>query len=207
MRIAAWTIFSSLLVAAASAQLSAGHDASSSSVLLESRNIASTTGSALQLEPRDEEVEIDVEEEEEEDVEGDAIEARGRRKPHHRNHKHSRAGRKKNKHKAHHAVPSPAAGKGKFHGKGTFFKPNQGSCGKWNTVNDHVVALSSDIYQGGSHCFKSVNICHGSKCANAYVADLCPGCKKTSLDMTPSLFKELADPNLGVIDIQWSFTS
>ncbi len=70
-----------------------------------------------------------------------------------------------------------------------------------------IVALSSDIYQGGSHCFKGVNICHGSKCANAYVADLCPGCKRTSLDMTPSLFKELADPNLGVIDIQWSFTS
>lgn len=158
--------------------------------------------------------EIDVEVDEGEDdqeydnaaSEGSTLEQRNQhdKKTHHRSDKQAGRRRKShNRHKHHDNRKRPS--KGTFSGKGTFFKPNQGSCGKWNTANDKIVALSKDIYQGGSHCFKRVKVCHGARCADATVADLCPGCKPTSLDMTPSLFKQLASLEAGVIDIKWSF--
>lgn len=233
MRFTSLALYSSLIVAAASGHITS-HNVdvgSSSSALLMSRATSSHPSSSvanLSLEKRAEEVieEVDVELDDEEEEDGDddptssdgALEARGKKhknKSHHRSKKHS--GRSGHKKKQHHKKPvqkhnnhsndvvPTSTGGGKYNGKGTFFRPDQGACGAWNTVNDKIVALSSDIYQGGSHCFEAVRICHGSKCANAKVADLCPGCHKTSLDMSPSLFKELANPDLGVIDIQWSF--
>ncbi|SPO24508.1 uncharacterized protein UTRI_03777 [Ustilago trichophora] len=209
MRFTHLALYSSLIVAAASAHITnPGPGSSSSSALLLNRD-ASTQSSPVanfSLEKRDEEIveEVDIEVDDNEDDEAsDELEPRGKhhkKKSHHRSSKHS--GRRSSHKKKNHLHATQG---GKYSGKGTFFKPNQGSCGKWNTVNDKIVALSADIYQGGSHCFKSVRVCHGSKCANAQVADLCPGCHRTSLDMTPSLFKELANPDLGVIDIQWSF--
>lgn len=228
MRFTSLVLASSLIVAAASAHISTNNGVASSSLL--ARDIASSSSSApaIALQKRDDAVveEIDVEVDDDEEEDG-SLEARGKqhkkhhKKSHHRNAKH-RASHKKEQHKVHveekhHKKPAPhhknhsdatvatAGSGGQFHGKGTFFQPDQGACGKWNTAEDKIVALSADIYQGGSHCFKGVRICHGSKCVGAKVADLCPGCHKTSLDMTPSLFDELADPEVGVIDIQWSF--
>lgn len=170
-------------------------------------------------------VKIVIEEDEDEDEDGEDEESqeggllkRGRRHRHDRSGKHSGRRQKSHhhdhdehyiEHKAHHKLhqfdTASSSGSGPFEGKGTFFQPNQGACGNWNTPQDKIVALSSDIYQSGSHCGQKVHICHGDKCADAVVADLCPGCKHTSLDMTESLFKEFAPLDIGVIDIKWSF--
>ncbi|SPO23695.1 uncharacterized protein UTRI_03777_B [Ustilago trichophora] len=211
MRFTSLALYSSLIVAAVSAHITnpdVGSSSSSSLLVARDASTQSPTVANFSLEKRDEEiveVDIEVDDDDDDEASGD-LEARGKhhkKKSHHRSHKHS--GRRSGHKKKHHHNQNHTSAGGKFSGKGTFFKPNQGSCGKWNTANDKIVALSADIYQGGSHCFKGVRICHGSKCANAQVADLCPGCHHTSLDMTPSLFKELANPDLGVIDIQWSF--
>lgn len=224
MRLTSLAFFSSLIVAAAGAHLSGNDASSSSSALLLTREVVfpSAPVAGLNLERRAEEYveEVDVEIDDDDASSEGPLETRGRKhkkaKAHHRSAKHSgrRSGHKKKQQQHHKQPPAPkrpthvktaATSGGKFNGKGTFFRPDQGACGAWNTVNDKIVALSADIYQGGKHCFSSVRICHGSKCANAKVADLCPGCHHTSLDMSPSLFKELANPDVGVIDIQWSF--
>lgn len=172
------------------------------------------------------EIDGDVDNDDDEDDDEDAddeestLEPRGRkhkkhRKTHHRSRKHSSSSSKGHRRSRHHkkpkhqthsnsASPSSVAGS-TFRGKGTFFKPNQGACGARNTVNDHIVALSADVYKGGKHCFEGVKVCYRGKCVPAKVADLCPGCPRTSLDMSPSLFKALANPDLGTIDISWSF--
>ncbi|TKY85471.1 hypothetical protein EX895_005633 [Sporisorium graminicola] len=235
MRIITLALCSSLVIAAASAHISTLNAASSSSgsaLLARSEAVASSARvSSLGLQKRAETEDVvvdevdegdddsDYEDEEEEVVEEvDVLEARAKKhkKAHHRSAKHSGGRRTHKKH--HHKKPKrpshPSHKKekthkayttGTFQGKGTFFDPDQGACGEWNTGADKIVALSSDIYQGGAHCFERVNICHAGKCVKAKVADLCPGCKHTSLDMSPSLFRELASPDLGVIDIQWSF--
>lgn len=227
MRFTLLALFSALVVAAASAQLSHGDVASSSSssLLLARADAASSSSliNNLTVQKRDESpsavADADADDDDEEEIdevevldEATSLESRGRRHRKHSRHRSSRH-RKKHRHAQKHHAKKPhrktqyaAQDDGTYSGKGTFFKPNQGACGKWNTGADKIVALSADIYDQGAHCFDGVRICHGGKCVNAKVADLCPGCKHTSLDMSPSLFKELANPDVGVIDIQWSFT-
>lgn len=228
MRFTTLALYSSLIVVAASAHIStlnAASSSSSSSLLLARSDVAlsgSTLASEAGLQKRAEVVEEEAVEVAEDDGDGetvveeqvDTIEARGKKhhkKAHHRSGKHSGGRRTHKKHHQHphasHAsqVHQDYTSSGSFQGKGTFFSPDQGACGKWNTGADKIVALSADIYHDGAHCFEGVRICHGGKCVNAKVADMCPGCRPTSLDMSPSLFKELASPEVGVIDIQWSF--
>ena len=224
MRFTTLAICSSLIVAAASAHVSSpdvGSSASSSSSLLArsdavTASVSSSVTTNLSLQKRDDldsaegEEDDDGEgddEEESDDLSSENLETRRKhhKHPHSHHHQHQHQHHPHHRSKKHGKTVHAVSTSGTFRGKGTFFQPNQGACGKWNTANDKIVALSSDVYRGGRHCFQEVKICHSGRCANARVADLCPGCRRTSLDMTPSLFKELADPSIGVIDIQWTF--
>lgn len=213
MRFSTLALCSALIAAAVSAHTSpVGSVASSSSSLLLSRDAPAQPASAniVNITKRGEEVdieEVDIQEGDDDEEQG-GLQARA--KKHHKKHTHHRStkhsGHKKHQ-KSHtvHATADIATGR-MFNGKGTFFKPDQGACGAWNVPSDHIVALSSDIYQDGEHCFDSIEVCHNGKCVPAKVADECPGCHHTSLDMTSSLFKELANLDIGVIDIKWRFT-
>ncbi|KAL1741654.1 RlpA-like double-psi beta-barrel-protein domain-containing protein-containing protein, partial [Schizophyllum fasciatum] len=81
----------------------------------------------------------------------------------------------------------------------TFYDPNggYGACGKKLQNNDMIVALSSDRYQSGSHY-------QGKKIA-VTVEDLCPGCQKSSLDLSRGAFQKIANLDLGIIDVEWWF--
>ncbi|SNX87301.1 uncharacterized protein MEPE_06011 [Melanopsichium pennsylvanicum] len=220
MHLTSLAFYSGLVIATASAHISGIDGSSSSSALLHSGNVALQSASIanLSIEKRVEDL-IETDEEfdgEEDDSVEEVLEIRGRKhkkETHHRSSKHSgRSQHKKYKQRTskkktqkQNNTTSSSVGQ-KYSGKGTYFTPNQGSCGAWNTESDKIVALSEDIYQSGTHCFRGVEICHGSKCAAAKVADLCPGCHHTSLDMSKSLFKEFAHLDVGVIDIQWYFT-
>ena len=229
MRISTLALYSCLIAAAASVSISNTNNnfAESSLSALLARDASSPSSSSLTNlsfakragEVVEEVVELDDDDDDDEDEDDPEtnLEARARKhrhRKHHRSRKHrsssSSKSHRRSKHGKHHSSHSVSTSSsnnsGSFKGKGTFFKPNKGACGKRNTVNDYIVALSSDVYKGGKHCFGGVKVCYGGKCVSAKVADLCPGCHRTSLDMSPSLFKALADPDLGVIDISWSFT-
>lgn len=114
---------------------------------------------------------------------------------------------RKSQHSAHKHSKHPAgrSSHNGYHGKGTYFKPNHGACGNYNDSKDYIVALSADVYDDGRHCQRSVHVCHKSRCVDAKVTDLCPGCDHTSLDMSPAVFNALANPEEGVIGVDWSF--
>ncbi|KAI0693977.1 RlpA-like double-psi beta-barrel-protein domain-containing protein-containing protein [Cytidiella melzeri] len=89
----------------------------------------------------------------------------------------------------------------------TWFDTGLGACGWTNVNSDKVIALASDIYDGGAHCGKKIKITNTETGATAVgtVADECPGCSGMGLDLTPSLFEELGNLDQGVLSISWNY--
>ncbi|KAJ7128419.1 RlpA-like double-psi beta-barrel-protein domain-containing protein-containing protein [Mycena epipterygia] len=81
----------------------------------------------------------------------------------------------------------------------TFYLPGggTGACGNSIQNSDFSVALSSANYDNGAH-FQGKSI-------TVKVEDLCPGCASNGIDLTEGAFESLANKDLGVIDVTWSF--
>ncbi|KAJ8080418.1 hypothetical protein PM082_017251 [Marasmius tenuissimus] len=93
------------------------------------------------------------------------------------------------------------------HGRGTWFRPGMGNCGKRNTDNDPIVAIGRNLYNrnGGGNCDQWVSITANGKTAYGLTRDSCPECSDDDLDMSPSLFKRFDNLDVGVLDIKWEF--
>ncbi|KAI1382648.1 RlpA-like double-psi beta-barrel-protein domain-containing protein-containing protein [Hypoxylon trugodes] len=89
-----------------------------------------------------------------------------------------------------------------FSGDMTYYTPGLGSCGETNSEGDAVVALSSS--QTG-HCNKNINIHYNGQTASAKVVDTCPGCGGDGIDVSPTVFKELANLDQGRVSVTWEF--
>jgi len=87
-------------------------------------------------------------------------------------------------------------------GRGTWYEPGLGSCGKTNSRADAVVALSTNF--GKQYCGKSISISYGGKTTNAVVEDSCPSCGNGDVDMSPAVFDKLASLDVGKIQMKWS---
>ncbi|KAK0434176.1 uncharacterized protein EV420DRAFT_1654150 [Desarmillaria tabescens] len=63
-------------------------------------------------------------------------------------------------------------------GEATWYTPNGGvgvgACGAPMQNSDHIVALSSDQYAGGAHCWKHIGVHYKGKFVDATIGDLCP---------------------------------
>jgi hypothetical protein len=90
-------------------------------------------------------------------------------------------------------------------GTGTWYNPGLGNCGETNTASQFVVAISTQIYDNGTHCKKQVQISYNGQAVKAMVVDSCPGCGQDDLDMSPATFEELAPLSVGNIKIEWDF--
>lgn len=91
-------------------------------------------------------------------------------------------------------------------GKATFFEPGLGACGWQSSSGDAIVALTSKMWDGGSHCGKWVTMEHNGAKTSAKIVDECPTCEgNAGLDLSPSQFSHLASQDQGEIDIQWWF--
>jgi len=98
--------------------------------------------------------------------------------------------------------------RGGFSGRFTWFADGLGACGKYNTPSQHIVALNSAQYGGGSpgpQCFKMISITANGKTATAQIMDECPGCPYGGLDMSTGLFQVFADLGAGVLQGTWDF--
>jgi hypothetical protein len=102
-------------------------------------------------------------------------------------------------------VPVPVGLVKRNTGRGTFYTPGLGNCGTTNYASQLVVAVSTQIYDNGAHCGKSVQINYDGKSVMAKVVDSCPGCGKDDLDMSSTAFGKLAPTSKGVIEINWEF--
>ncbi|KAF8526757.1 RlpA-like double-psi beta-barrel-protein domain-containing protein-containing protein [Gautieria morchelliformis] len=103
--------------------------------------------------------------------------------------------------------PSTLSPRIEHEGQGTYFYPGEGNCGGWNTSNDPIVAISTQIYDDGSNCGQWVYITNTANGQTTYgqVQDSCPSCGAGSLDMSPAVFQNLADLSEGDIPIEWHY--
>ena len=84
-----------------------------------------------------------------------------------------------------------------------------GACGKAIHDTDHVVSVNAGYFKAANPnldpiCGKTVTIKYKGKSATAQVLDKCSGCNAESIDVTPSVFSQLADLGAGRIHVDWT---
>ncbi|KAF9046762.1 expansin family protein [Panaeolus papilionaceus] len=96
-------------------------------------------------------------------------------------------------------------------GRGTWFHPGLGNCGKWDNDNSLILAIGKGFYDQnkGSNCGQWVEIVNTQNGKKAYgmTRDSCQSCKEQDIDMSPALFKKLAPLSAGKITVSWHFMS
>ncbi|KAI1760574.1 RlpA-like double-psi beta-barrel-protein domain-containing protein-containing protein [Hypoxylon sp. FL1150] len=98
-----------------------------------------------------------------------------------------------------------------YSGDMTYYTPGLGACGKYNSESDHIVALAPAQYGSDANpnkakvCGRKINIHYAGKTASATVVDKCPGCASGSIDVSPSVFKQLASLDKGRVKVTWGY--
>lgn len=100
-----------------------------------------------------------------------------------------------------------------YTGDMTYFNQGLGSCGQVKTDSDAVVALSAADYGEWANpneatvCGKWITITANGKTARAQVWDKCPGgeCVSGGIDVSPSVFTQIADLSVGRLTVTWQF--
>ncbi|KAI1202534.1 RlpA-like double-psi beta-barrel-protein domain-containing protein-containing protein [Nemania serpens] len=96
----------------------------------------------------------------------------------------------------------------------TYYAPGLGACGKYNSEDDAVVALSWQLFDQytpngnpnlNSLCGRQIQISLGGGSAVVTVADRCQGCQYGDLDVPVKVFSQLADPNIGRTQMSWNW--
>ncbi|KAL4077706.1 RlpA-like double-psi beta-barrel-protein domain-containing protein-containing protein [Scleroderma citrinum] len=105
---------------------------------------------------------------------------------------------------------------GTQYGQGTFFNTGLGACGYVNSDSDHIAAVSVDLFNSypgydgvnpnnNPICGRQVIAHYEEKSTTVTIMDSCPGCALTDLDFTPTAFSDLANQDLGRINISWEW--
>ncbi|KAL4062210.1 RlpA-like double-psi beta-barrel-protein domain-containing protein-containing protein [Scleroderma yunnanense] len=105
---------------------------------------------------------------------------------------------------------------GTQYGQGTFFNTGLGACGLINENSEHIAAVSNLLfdnypgYDGGDSdgnpvCGRQVIAYYEGKSTVVTITDSCADCALTDLDFTPTAFSDLADQDIGRIDISWEW--
>ncbi|KAI0197590.1 RlpA-like double-psi beta-barrel-protein domain-containing protein-containing protein [Astrocystis sublimbata] len=89
-----------------------------------------------------------------------------------------------------------------FSGDMTYYNPGLGACGWTNGDGDAVVALSPSK---SGNCGRQIRIHYNGKSTTAKVVDKCPGCGDESIDVSPTVFDQLANRDQGRVHVTWEF--
>lgn len=87
----------------------------------------------------------------------------------------------------------------------TFYQDGLGACGKTNKPSDFIVALNSQEFDGGAHCFDMITITVGDMSNQAMIVDECMGCGAGNLDLSQGLFDFFGSEAAGVLHGSWSY--
>ena len=116
-------------------------------------------------------------------------------------------------------LPLPSAHGGPYTGDFTYYEPGLGACGVTSSSSDDIVSVSHFVFdaaQSGSDpnqnplCGKKLRAKRvkegsGERSVDLTVVDRCVGCKSTDIDVSLSVFKKLADQDLGRVTVTWSW--
>ncbi|XP_055348005.1 papain inhibitor-like [Paramacrobiotus metropolitanus] len=102
-----------------------------------------------------------------------------------------------------------------YQGNATLYNPAMGACGKFNTDDDMVVAVSHVQYGKHSDSLKApvcdrcalVKAVDSGKQVKVKVVDRCARCPNGSIDLSPAAFEKLASMDLGDIQVAWRYVS
>ncbi|KAG2420036.1 hypothetical protein HFD88_004834 [Aspergillus terreus] len=111
-------------------------------------------------------------------------------------------------------LPLPTSNGGSYSGDLTYYDPGLGSCGITSTGSEPICAVSHVIFDAASTsanpnenplCGLKVRIRRGETSVDVKVVDRCVGCKATDLDVSRSVFGQLADLDLGRVVVEWAW--
>lgn len=113
------------------------------------------------------------------------------------------------------ASATSAPSSGTHSGEGTYYSTGLGACGITNVDTDYIIAISHQLYDenvkdanpnNNPLCGKKITAYYEGKSVEVTVVDRCEGCQYNDLDFSPSAFSQLADQDLGRIDITWNWS-
>lgn len=111
-------------------------------------------------------------------------------------------------------LPLPSSHGGPYTGDLTYYDPGLGACGVTNTGSDAIVAVSHIVFDAvsvGSNpnanplCGKKIRARRNDKSIDLTVVDRCTGCQPTDIDVTQSVFADLATIAQGRVTVEWSW--
>lgn len=111
-------------------------------------------------------------------------------------------------------LPLPSSHGGPYSGDLTYYDPALGACGLTNSGSDTIVAVSHFVFDAvsvGSDpnsnplCGKKIRARRGDKSIDLTVVDRCTGCQPTDIDVTRSVFADLANIDQGRVSVSWSW--
>ncbi|CAG8572351.1 6104_t:CDS:1 [Ambispora gerdemannii] len=101
-----------------------------------------------------------------------------------------------------------------YTGQGTYYNPGLGACGQYDDDNSAIVALAAPDFDAETPngnpnrnrlCNRYIRIYYNNRSVEGMVRDRCPECSSGDVDMSPAMFDNLANRNLGRISISWQF--
>lgn len=134
----------------------------------------------------------------------------------------------------HQNLPLPTSHGGPYEGDLTYYDPALGSCGIMSSGSDLICAVSHVIFDAASTgsnpnenplCGLKIRVKRGGSSVDVKIVDRCMlfipsielciyhandraigvGCKATDLDVSRSVFKQLADIDQGRVLMEWSW--
>lgn len=103
-----------------------------------------------------------------------------------------------------------------FSGEGTYYDPEMGACGKVNSADEMIVAISHELYDEytpngnpnkNTLCGKKIKASYEGKSVEVSIVDRCVGCAHDDLDLSPAAFEKIADKDLGRINLTWEWAN
>ncbi|PGH12696.1 hypothetical protein AJ80_06642 [Polytolypa hystricis UAMH7299] len=111
-------------------------------------------------------------------------------------------------------LPLPTDNGGPYTGDLTYYDPGLGACGIISSGSEPICAVSRLLYDAASTssdpnqnplCGKMIRLKRGDRSVDVKVVDRCEECKATDIDVSMSVFEELAEIDLGRVDVQWAW--
>ncbi|KAI4273647.1 MAG: hypothetical protein LQ337_004485 [Flavoplaca oasis] len=96
----------------------------------------------------------------------------------------------------------------------TYYAPGLGACGRYNTANDNICAISHityDKFANGPNpntnplCGRQIRASRNGESVVVTVVDRCEGCKANDIDLSPAAFNQLAEAAEGRVKVTWEW--
>lgn len=95
-------------------------------------------------------------------------------------------------------------------GEMTYYEPatgNQVACGGYYTSNDRIAALGAGSFDGRGVCGKTAILTYQGKTTTVKVVDRCEACKDGDIDVTTTVFQDLAPLSVGRLPgVSWDLS-